>query len=101
MTEFYRENALWQSSNGTWNLGFFKSFTTGSSASFDPNWDVEYDHDLFSWVSTGHSTQQEAAASWMGVMEHKFTVYPYSKNVEHCHTYDSMASYKSLAFVNS
>lgn len=99
MSEFYRDNTLWESTDGTWNLGFFKAFVTGSGENFDPNWDIEYDHDLFSWVSTGHTTPEEAQASWTGEAV-PFNLYPNKGNESHCSNYDGMARHKTLLLVN-
>jgi hypothetical protein len=63
-----RENVIWQSRDGTWNRGFYDFYHTShpGDEDFDPEWDVEYDYSRFNWVSTGHSTQQEANDAWRG-----------------------------------
>lgn len=63
-----RENAVWKSPDGTWNIGFYDYRSTGdpSSEDYDHEWDVEYDHGNFWWVSTGHSDERAAMASWDG-----------------------------------
>lgn len=57
-----RENVIWKSRNGTWNRGFFDFYQTGD----DHEWDVEYDHGRFNWVSLGHATEKAADLSWDG-----------------------------------
>jgi hypothetical protein len=57
-----RENVIWKSKNGTWSRGFFEFYQTGD----DHEWDVEYIHSSFHWVSTGHASREEANKSWGG-----------------------------------
>jgi hypothetical protein len=59
---FHRENITWQSQNGAWNFAFYDGFVTGD----DPEWDVEYDFNAFSWVTTGWPSQKAAQRAWKG-----------------------------------
>lgn len=62
-----RENVTWQSPNGTWNLGFFKVLSNSfDEDSYDSEWNVDYDYDVFEWVSIGHSSARAADDSWNG-----------------------------------
>lgn len=63
----HRENVVWQSRDGTWGIGFFDYYNINQdSEDFDPEWDVEYVYDCFSWASTGHATEDDAHAAWRG-----------------------------------
>jgi len=45
---FNRENVTWESTDGTWNMAFFRVAWEGSEADgYDPEWDVEYDYEKF------------------------------------------------------
>jgi len=57
-----RENISWQSPDKTWNSGFYDFTQIGE----DHEWDVEYDFSTFRWVSTGWTTEEEAANAWLG-----------------------------------
>lgn len=59
---FNRESITWQAKDGTWSIGFFRATVIGD----DPEWDVDYDYRTFSWVSTGHPTEEAARDSWNG-----------------------------------
>ncbi|MFC7633280.1 hypothetical protein ACFQVB_37650 [Paraburkholderia humisilvae] len=72
-----RENVVWPSRNGTWSRGFFDHYHTGD----DPEWDVEYDYDTFTWCSTGHPTMEAACAAWRGPNPGGITSYE-TPNVE-------------------
>lgn len=63
-----RENAVWQSADGTWSRGFYDYYDTKSydDEDYDYEWDVEYEYDTFTWVSAGHATEDEARAAWKG-----------------------------------
>lgn len=62
-----RENVVWKSRDGKWNIGFFDYYHVNQdSEDFDHEWDVEYDYDRFNWVSTGHATQEAAIDAWHG-----------------------------------
>ena len=93
---FSRENVQWQSKDGKWNIGFFATTWVGSeSDGYDPEWDVEYDFDRFSWVSTGHATQEAAWDAWKGANPGGSTIvergaYPGSE--QNCDRYDEMAA---------
>jgi len=64
---FNRENIVWQSANGSWNIGFFRVECYPSyGEDFDPEWDVEYDFSEFEWVSVGHNSEDEAYRAWKG-----------------------------------
>lgn len=62
-----RENVTWVSRDGTWNRGFFEYYSINTDdPDWDYEWDVEYDHSRFDWVSVGHATEEAASASWDG-----------------------------------
>lgn len=64
---FHRENVIWQSPDGTWNLAFYRAHECWSSdEDYDPEWDVEYDYSSFSWLSRGHVSMDAARQSWNG-----------------------------------
>lgn len=54
-----RENVTWQTQQGTWSIGFF-AFSHPDSEEYDHEWEVEYDHGSFWWVSTGHADPDAA-----------------------------------------
>lgn len=74
-----RENVIWQSSDGTWNRGFYawESVAPEPGEDPDPEWDVEYDTSRFNWLRTGMSSKQEAYRCWNGVNPGSSDVYHY------------------------
>lgn len=69
MMSFNRENVVWQSQDGTWNLGFYRvleRFGYSDDEDYDPEWDVDYDYENFDWLSTGHPSLDAARNSWGG-----------------------------------
>jgi hypothetical protein len=55
------ESVAWQSKDKTWSIGFYPCTPHGSEDDgYDPEWDVEYDYNSFDFVSTGHTTSDEA-----------------------------------------
>ena len=69
MMSFNRENVVWQSQDGTWNLGFYRvleRFGYSDDEDYDPEWDVDYDYENFEWLSTGHPSLDAARAEWKG-----------------------------------
>ena len=90
-----RENVIWQSKNGSWNIGFFRSYSSPSQwddEDFDPEWDVEYDYDEFFFASVGHPSEDSAWRAWKGANPGGSTVMRYSKeNAEDIARYDRMA----------
>lgn len=91
---FHRENVLWQSRNGTWNLGFYECHEDGGEDS-DPEWDVEYDFSRFDWVSTGHPTQKAARESWKGSNPGGGTLY--EEPCDETDALDTMAEARKVA----
>lgn len=69
---FNRDNVVWQSSDGTWNRGFY--WVSWVDSEGDPEWDVEYDYSRLEWVSTGHSTEEAARTSWDGANPGGYTI---------------------------
>jgi len=69
---FNRENILWQSADGTWSHGFYECHESyggredDDENSFDPEWDVEYNHDVLEYASCGHPSEDAALQSWRG-----------------------------------
>lgn len=86
-----RENVVWQSANGTWNIGFYSyEYINRDSEDFDHEWDVNYDFDTFHWASTGHPTKQSAINSWTGANPGSHDVAEYKGNASACKNYDEM-----------
>ena len=84
---FHRENVVWQSRDGSWNIGFFDVVWTGA----DPEWDVEYDYKTFQWASIGHADDCEAEDAWKGSNPGMSVIMGYENNEEQCDAYDAMA----------
>jgi len=75
-----RENITWQSKDGTWAIGFYDNYDTGSydkDDDFDEEWAVEYTGD-FHWISAGHASPEEATKAWRGANPGSGTVLSYS-----------------------
>lgn len=81
-----RENRVWQSENGTWNIGFFPFYQTGD----DPEWDVEYDFSRFDYVSTGHRTEVQASRSHPYPNPGGGWVSAFDQEPEECKKFDHM-----------
>ncbi|WP_316521087.1 hypothetical protein [Kitasatospora brasiliensis] len=61
----HRENVTWQREDGTWSIGFYKftepwEYGGDDPDDYDHEWDVEYDHGAFWYLSTGHPTWEAA-----------------------------------------
>lgn len=93
LMSYNRENVVWQSQNGTWNIGFFATIQTNFNDDYDDDWDVEYLWDEFEWASTGHSTSTEATNAWYGVNPGGCNILPYQENNQQAEKYDLMAAY--------
>lgn len=67
---YYWENVTWQSSDGTWNVGFYERISGPSSFDDDDDeYDSEWDDDFtdnFGWVSSGHGSRKSAEKAWTG-----------------------------------
>lgn len=90
-----RENVIWQSANGTWSRGFFECYSVGdtSDPDYDDEWDVDYDMGVFTWVSTGHATEQAARASWQGANPGGYNLLSHTTDtVKEAAEYDTMAA---------
>jgi hypothetical protein len=89
-----RENVTWQSESGSWSRGFFEFYDVGSDRDdWDYEWDVEYDHGSFCWVSTGHASAEAANESWRGSNPGGSCAVAYSPETKvQCDRYDEMAS---------
>jgi len=80
---FNRENILWQSADGTWSHGFYECHESrrgrddDDEDSFDPEWDVEYNHGALEQVSCGHPSEDAALQSWRGANPGGCTVLSY------------------------
>lgn len=57
----YPENVIWQSTDGTWNLGFYDAYVSNEDIGFDFE-----SLDRFMYVSSNHSSVEEAESSWLG-----------------------------------
>lgn len=60
---FYHENVTWQNEDGSWNLGFYKRISRQSyrrDRDYDEEWDAEFDHSKFEYVSFNNLTVSEA-----------------------------------------
>ncbi|MEV7891591.1 hypothetical protein ACWD3I_25040 [Streptomyces sp. NPDC002817] len=62
-----RENVIWESADGTWNIGFwrFDYAHHDDDEEFDPEWSVEYFDDAFWFCSTGHPTWEAALDDYL------------------------------------
>lgn len=78
-----RENIAWQSADGSWNIGFYDYYSTGSydDDDYDDEWDVEYTN-RFHWVSTGHPSEAAAVNAWSGPNPGGGGSLPYKKESE-------------------
>lgn len=83
---FNRENILWQSADGTWSHGFYECHESyggrddDDEDSFDPEWDVEYNHDVLEYASCGHPSEDAALQSWRGANPGGCNVLSYHSN---------------------
>lgn len=60
-----RRNVIWQTSQGTWSIGFFAFESLNpDSPHFDHEWDVKYDRNRFWWVSAGHADPDAALEAY-------------------------------------
>lgn len=90
-----RENVIWQSENGKWNLGFFEVYENWSDddEDYDFEWDVEYNFSAFEWVSRNHATEDAALRSWDGANPGMWQTIGYSpETADQCARYDNMAT---------
>jgi hypothetical protein len=79
-----RENVIWKSRNGSWYIGFFDFYIYGD----DPEWDVEYNWDVFRWSSGPHDSEETAASAWRGANPGGYLLKPIpGKETDH---YDKM-----------
>lgn len=90
-----RDNILWQSADGLWNLGVFETIASGephdSDYGYDSEWDVEVDFSVFFWASRGYATMEDAARSWDGPNMGGNNVLNWSKqNAKAAKAYDVM-----------
>lgn len=87
-----RENVVWQSKDGSWNIGFYAyEEINPDSPDFDYEWDVEYDFSRFFWASTGHRSMEDAIRSWGGANPGGHTEVAYSrKTAKQCTKLDEM-----------
>lgn len=91
---FYRENVIWEASDGKWNLGFF-TVVEGNQDFFDYDFnaevEVEYDYNSFEWVSEGYTSAEDALKSFAGDTPANGNIVPQENNEELCSRYDLMA----------
>lgn len=92
-----RENVVWQSKNGSWNIGFYEVIENASSwndEDHDDEWDVEYNENSFALLLQNHSTAEsvvEAADSrWGNPGSH--TIYAYTTHLQ-----KDIADFETLA----
>lgn len=89
-----RMNIVWQSEDGSWNIGFYANYPINSdSDDYDDEWDVEYDFDEFEWASTGHRDAESARRSWRGVNPGGSQETTFARNPEAVVQYDRMAKF--------
>lgn len=63
---YYHQNVTWQSQDGAWNQGFYTRISSMYyDEDYDSEWDDAYD-DSFQFVSSGHTTAEDAWRSWGG-----------------------------------
>lgn len=60
----HHPNVSWQSADGTWSSGFHPAVSFPEDP--DDDWGVEFDHDAFEWVTTGHPDASSAHRRWPG-----------------------------------
>ncbi|MGW4691034.1 hypothetical protein ACWEO1_01440 [Kitasatospora cineracea] len=70
MVSVNREHVIWQSSGGSWNIGFYAytglwEFEGADPDDFDHEWDVEYGYDEFWFLSTGHPDPDAAYGAYL------------------------------------
>lgn len=95
----HHENVVWQSPDGTWNIGFHPEDHISCDSDCDDEtheWCREFDTTSFSWVSAGHATPQAAMASWDGANPGSHTTFTYDaadpRVVEWVAEYEDMAA---------
>lgn len=91
---FHRENVTWQSTDGTWNLGFFTVIPgiNDDDPDYDPEWDDEVDFGSFEWVTRNHPTVDAARAAWPGANPGGTSIISHTpNNADVCDRYDRMA----------
>lgn len=61
----YHQHVIWESSNGTWGIGFFERIDTNynNNPEYDSEWDDAYSDNSFVWAKTGFRTPALAVAS--------------------------------------
>lgn len=57
----YHEHVTWQTQDGKWSIGFYRSYLTSSTED-----DVDFDLNAFQFASSGHATPEDAERSWRG-----------------------------------
>lgn len=89
-----RENVTWQSADGSWNIGFFDFYSVNQhSEDFDYEWDVEYDHSKFWFLSQGNRTPDAAYEAFTRCNSNPggTTEVCWRGNEDECRRYDRMA----------
>lgn len=82
-----REHVIWESKDGSWNIGFYQFVQTGE----DEEWDVEYIYSEFFWARTGFKTSDLARRAWTGANPGAdYTINDYSTSAGACDEYDEM-----------
>lgn len=87
---FNRENVVWESEDGRWNIGFYESYV--SPYAEDSEWDADYNYDKFEWVSTSHPSAESAIRSWDGSNPGGHDIVSYKGRESFCQTLDDMAA---------
>ena len=91
-----RDNVVWQSADGTWSRGFYAEDRWYPDDDGEP--EVEFRHDEFDWVSTGHPTEDAAADSWHGANPGGRDTVPFPKtDEERAHWSDEVERLDDLA----
>lgn len=85
----YHENVTWQTSDGSWSIGFYVPVYSGDVSD---EWDVEWE-DEFSWAATGFTTPDAAFNAWRGANPGGGNVVPFKGNEALVEHYNKLAGY--------
>ena len=85
----HRESVTWQSEDGTWSMGIFHE---GANLAKTLPMSEDPCHDVFLWVSCGHTSAQSAYDAWLGADAAEGEIISFSDESRAlCDHYDVMA----------
>lgn len=91
----YHQHIIWESSNGTWGIGFFERIDTNynNDPEYDSEWDDAYSDNNFVWAKTGFRTPALAVASSSKEFRPGYEEVPldYATDPSLCEKFDRMA----------